>query len=217
MSVRKRFDCPYLHFSNADVSLLNLIPYRIEPSKFSVGNNYDTCENFIRAVIKVQQGKEDMLTSEEAKTIEPWKISTDEPVALDVEPQASGLSEYDRMNLERLQNKKARAQSNIVDSKYDPALKYCVLGSSAEVERVWSMAGHVLVDARSSMSPLIFELIMYLKYNKRLWGIHDVVTANRKRLSETPAAKRRSDREMERLKQMQDAVDDWEAANNIIG
>ena len=211
------FDYPYLHFCNADASLLNLIPYRIEPSKFSVGNNYDTCKYFIRAVIKVQQGKEDTLTSEEAETIVKWKISSDEPVALDVGPQASGLSEYDRMNLERQQKNKSRAQSIIVDSKYDPALKYCVLGSSAEVERVWSMAGHVLVDARSSMSPLIFELIMYLKYNKRLWDINDVVKANRNRLSETPAAQRRSAREMERLKQMQDAVDDWEAVNNIIG
>jgi hypothetical protein len=50
-----------------------------------------------------------------------------------------------------------------------------------------------------------------------LWDITDVVTANRNRLSETPAAKRRSTDEMECLKKMQDAVDDWEAANNTIG
>ena len=190
---------------------------RIDSSKFAVGNKFDTCEEFVKAVIKVQQGKEETLTPEEAETIAKWKIGTPEPDALDAGPQASGLSEFDRMNLERQQKNKVRAQSNIVDSKYDPALKYCVLGSAAEVERVWSMAGHVLTDARSSMSPLIFELIMYIKYNTRLWDITDVVTANRNRLSATPAAKRRSADQMERLKQMQDAVDDWEAANNTIG
>jgi hypothetical protein len=72
------------------------------------------------------------------------------------------------------------------------------------------MAGHVLTDARSSMSPLVFELIMYLKYNARLWNITDVVTENRQRLSETPAAKKQSAIEMERLKKMQDEVDDCE-------
>ncbi len=38
-------------------------------------------------------------------------------------------------------------------------------GSTAEAEREWSMAGHVLTDHCSCMSPLIFELIKYLKYN----------------------------------------------------
>jgi hypothetical protein len=98
-----------------------------------VGNKYDTCPNFICAVIKVQQGKEDILTLDEAESIAKWKFIIHEPDAVDIVPQTSGVSEFDRMNLERWQNKILRAQSNIVDSKYDPALKYCVLGSSAEV------------------------------------------------------------------------------------
>lgn len=165
-----------------------------------MGNRYDACHKFINAVIKVQQGKEVILTPEEAESIEKWKISIHEPDALDVQPQTSCLTEFDRLNLERQQNAKVRAQSNIVDSKYDPALKYYVLGSSVEVERVWSMAGHDLTHARSSMSSLVFEQIMYLKYNARLWDLSDVVTANRNRSSETPAAKRRSDIEKAQLK-----------------
>jgi hypothetical protein len=92
-----------------------------------VGNKFDTCHNFINAVIKVQQGKEETLIPEEAETIAKWKIGTPEPNALDAGPQASGLSDFDRLNLESQQKNKVRAQSNIVDSKYDPALKYCVL------------------------------------------------------------------------------------------
>ena len=62
-------------------------------------------------------------------------------------------------------------------------------GSAAEAERVWSMAGHVLTQHRSSMSPLVFELIMYLKYNSRLWGLVDVIEANKRKKLESLAAK----------------------------
>jgi hypothetical protein len=82
-------------------------------------------------------------------------------------------------------------QSGNAKLAYNPALKYCVLGSAAEAERVWSMAEHVLMDARSSLSPLVFELIMYLKYNAHLWTIDDVIESNRRRKNESPAAKKR--------------------------
>ena len=82
-------------------SLLHLILYRIDPTKFAVGNRFDTCCDFINAVIKVQQGKEETLTPKEAETIAKWKISTPEPDVLDAGPQASGLSDFDRLNLER--------------------------------------------------------------------------------------------------------------------
>ncbi len=70
-------------------------------------------------------------------------------------------------------------------SAYDQAIKECVGGSAAEAERVWSMAGHVLTDYCSKMSLLIFELVMFLKYNSCLWGIADVVKANKRRKSES--------------------------------
>jgi hypothetical protein len=66
-------------------------------------------------------------------------------------------------------------------SVYDPAIKACVGGSAAEVERVWSMAGHVLTKHCSTMSPLVFELIMYLKYNSRPWGLVGLIEANKRR------------------------------------
>ena len=107
-------DYPYVYFYNADSSLLNLHQYRIDSSKFSVGNKYDTCPNFIRAVIKVQQEKEDILTLDEAESIVKWKIIIHEPDAFDVGPQTSGLSDFDRLNLERQQNKKIKS-----------TIKYC--------------------------------------------------------------------------------------------
>jgi hypothetical protein len=53
------------------------------------------------------------------------------------------------------------------------------------------MAGHVLTEHHSSLSLYVFELIKYLKYNSRLWGLHDVVNASIVRKKETEAAQRR--------------------------
>jgi hypothetical protein len=52
------------------------------------------------------------------------------------------------------------------------------------------MAGKVFTDECSLLSPLVFELIMYLKYNNRLWTITDVMEANKRRLNKSPAAKK---------------------------
>ena len=37
---------------------------------------------------------------------------------------------------------------------------------------------------RSVMAPLIFEAIMFLKYNRRLWDLADIVEANKRRKGE---------------------------------
>ena len=47
---------------------------RIESDKFKIGNKYDSDEDFIRAVIKVQQGHEENLSNDKAKAIAPWKL-----------------------------------------------------------------------------------------------------------------------------------------------
>jgi hypothetical protein len=48
---------------------------RIESDKFKIGNKYDFDEDFIQAVIKVQQGHEENLSDDKAKAIAPWKIN----------------------------------------------------------------------------------------------------------------------------------------------
>ncbi len=132
---------------------------RIESDKFKIGNKYDSDEDFIRAVIKVQQGREENLSNDKAKAIAPWKLDPESGEDTLNEP----ISEFEMMKQAR--EKANKGESAVVSPKsaYDPAIKECVGGSAAEAERVWSMAGHVLTDHRSKMSPLIFELVMYLK------------------------------------------------------
>lgn len=158
---------------------------------------YDSDELFIRAVNKVKQGGEDTLTVEEALVIEPWKLNYQE--------SAESMPDVE----EREQKLKIMKSDGVVKSAYDLTLQSCVLGSAAAAERVWDMADEVLTEQRSSMSPLVFELIMYLKYNNRLWSKADVVEANRRRQNESPAAKNRVDIQKERLQGMKAEVIGW--------
>jgi hypothetical protein len=89
-------------------------------------------------------------------------------------------------------------------------------GSAAEAERVWSMAGHVLTDHCSKMSPLIFELVMYLKYDSRLWGIADVVEANKRRKSESVPAQFCLSIQKERLDKKKEELYLWDKVMHAL-
>ena len=57
-----------------------------------------------------------------------------------------------------------------------------ILGSVAEVERLWSTAKHILTEERRGMMhPILFEALLFLKENHRLWGLEEVVDAETKR------------------------------------
>ena len=175
---------------------------RIRPEKFKVGNRFDTDENFIKAVIKIQQQKEGELTAEEAKTVEPWKLKEE------LEHLEEPCSLFEQRIRER--EKKIKQATQQFQSSYDPAIMQCVGGSAAEAERVWSMAGHVLTEHHASLSPLVFELIMYPKYNSRLWDISDVVEAIKRRRNDSEAMKNRLALHQERLNRMRGDVTDWD-------
>ena len=58
-----------------------------------------------------------------------------------------------------------------------------IYGSCAEVERLWSIAKHILTDVRKGMmDPIMFEAILFLKLNRRLWTLDDAVQADSDRL-----------------------------------
>ncbi len=44
-----------------------------------------------------------------------------------------------------------------------------VLGSSAECERLFSMAQYIFCQNRRSISPIVLESILFLKLNERFW------------------------------------------------
>ena len=137
----------------------------------------------ISAILKVQRGQEADLRPLEAAALAHCVLEeeVDSDAASAPQPPANRLKDM-------LAARKAARLSGAA-SRYDRAVKHALLGSATEVERVWSLAGKVLTKDRSNTSPLLFECIMYLKYNRDLWGLEYVVEANERRKSISKAAR----------------------------
>jgi hypothetical protein len=116
------------------------------------------------------------------------------------------VSEFKLIKQAQENENKRKSEVLSPKSSCNPAIKDCVGGLAAEAERVWSMAGNVLMDNHSNMSPLVVELIMYLKYNSCLWGIADVVKANKKRKNKSTTAKFCVSIQKERLDKKKDKL-----------
>ena len=52
-----------------------------------------------------------------------------------------------------------------------------ILGSTACVERLWSIAKEILHGPRNRTSPIMVEALLFLRENRRLWSINNAVEA----------------------------------------
>lgn len=52
-----------------------------------------------------------------------------------------------------------------------------VQSTSCSIERLFSDSKYILTDQRKSMSPILFEAIIYLKKNRYLWNAETVAKA----------------------------------------
>lgn len=161
--------------------------------------------NFVTAVLKIQRNDKMSLNTREKKALKDCGALLVQDTANMETP-----TEPPRKKFKDVLKKKKEDRVEVSCSKYVAAVKEAVKGSGAEVERLWSHAGHVMTKDRSSMSPLVFEAIMYLKYNRRLWNLTDVVEANKRRKSQSTAAKNRNERRAKVNKEM-GAIGEWEA------
>jgi hypothetical protein len=91
---------------------------------------------------------------------------------------------------------KRKAQEMAGKSKYMDCL--FIMGSAACVETLWSEADALMDKRRQALSPINFEMILFLKKNKDLWGLDEVIQANRnslKRDKESRAEKKMEEAE----------------------
>ena len=58
-----------------------------------------------------------------------------------------------------------------------------ILGSVAEVERLWSICSKVIDKDQHSMSPLMLQTILFLKVNSDYWGPSVIAKADAMRRS----------------------------------
>ncbi|OQR87252.1 hypothetical protein ACHHYP_09320 [Achlya hypogyna] len=53
-----------------------------------------------------------------------------------------------------------------------------ILPTSNIVERLFSVAKHILTDSRKHMQPIYFEMIVFLRVNKGYWGVDTLADTN---------------------------------------
>ena len=147
---------------------------------------------FEAAVCLVQEGLELKLSFEEKRTLvralktEIAGYGTDFFESDDSDDEQLPGSPGFYAAVKEAETKRKARSGGSVESKY-VNLNF-VLGSAAEVERIWSMAKYILVQQRRKMSPKVFECLICLKYNREFWDEAMVVTAYR-----NAKAKKRSD------------------------
>lgn len=113
-------------------------------------------KTFLSAVVKIQNGECNNLTPDEKATVSDLRSSSSQ--VTNVLSQNSSMEE--RLSKRR---KISSAAQEYVNCDF-------ILGSVAEVERIWSISKHVLTVERRLMTPQLFESIVFLKYNERFWN-----------------------------------------------
>lgn len=93
-----------------------------------------------------------------------------EPIPHSDDPRESIVTVADLIAQGR-KRKRAQSSSNrYIDGSF-------ILGSEAEVERFWFVCGNILTPGRRSLSPVMFESIIFLKVNPSYWGPSTVLKA----------------------------------------
>lgn len=114
--------------------------------------------NFENGIVKLQSGLASHLTDGERCAIAQLKEES--------APSSVGVGESASTTMaERLAKRRkiASEASGYMDSRF-------ILGSAAEIERLFSSAKHILTVGRRAMTPQLFEALIYLKYNSRFWN-----------------------------------------------
>ena len=123
-----------------------------------IGSNADIMTDpvFESAVIKLQENcPQDLSDAEKASVL-----------CLKVEETTDGNAE-DSDLLSMSERRKKRRKVAAIPKRYINC--DFVLGSVAEVERLWSIAKHILGDVRHKLAPMMLEALLFLRFNKRFW------------------------------------------------
>ena len=79
---------------------------------------------------------------------------------------ASSMTLAERMSKKKgKEGNKRKADSTSTDKGDDDDTFDHVFDTAVEVERVWSISRYFLTNQRANMSPIIFETILFLKFN----------------------------------------------------
>eukprot|EP00171_Calliarthron_tuberculosum_P022099 IDg22099t1 len=124
---------------------------------------------FESAIVKLLCGKERDLSTSEKRAAASCRLPLSRTAERDEteEDDISEMSYFDQIEAKR---RRLNKRAEFLVPNFLPA-------TSCSAERVFSSAKWVLTDVRKRMSPILFEALLFLKVNRRLWDIKTVATA----------------------------------------
>lgn len=140
-------------------------------------------KDFHNGVIKIQDGDASKMTHGEAAAVASLRKDAGKVAvaasraATTVDARTSTTHAHGALQIaynERIDKKrKERADEQYGD------YRNCdfILGSAAEIERVWSAAEKILTSDRFRTHPILLETILFLRFNKKYWNKHTVMQA----------------------------------------
>ena len=128
-----------------------------------------THKDFNNGVIKIQLGKSNTLTQNEKNAVQKL-------LKHGVQPVQEMSDDEEGNSIVAIFNKKRRIELSEVGEYVNCDF---ILGSAAEVERVWSRAELILTKKRFRLAPIVLEAVMFLKLNYKHWDKNTVALAMR--------------------------------------
>ena len=114
-------------------------------------------KTFESAVVKLRTNQAHNLYGEEGEAIIVLRETSISTASDEANNSVSNMSEQ----------LAKRRKVNLLNEEYiDSSFN---LGSAAEVERMFSIGGNILSNGRRAMTPQVFEALVFLKLNARLW------------------------------------------------
>jgi hypothetical protein len=138
--------------------------------------------NFVKGVIKIQSSDWNSLTEGEARAckhllVENVNESLDEQETTDNESSSCASPIGMSRHIKKTQEQKTNHSLGLFKSTSPYVNCNFIYGSAAKVEWLWSIAKTILSSNRASMSPLVFESLLFLRVNRRFWDIKTVTEA----------------------------------------
>jgi len=127
--------------------------------------NIVTDKHFEAGVVKIQRGQSHNLSLIEKNAVATLLKPSLATVVVEEETQENSF----------LQRYAKKAKTSCTDDEYINC--DFILGSAAEVERLWSTCKYILCENRMRLSPQLFEALVFLKVNSRLWDAQMVSEA----------------------------------------
>lgn len=125
--------------------------------------------HFLSGVCKIQMNQTGLMTIQEKEACEHLKIVPPDDLQ-EPQPAANLPTMAEQLKQISESNKRQRTETEYINADF-------ILGSAAEVERLWSICKYILTNQRKSLTPLMFEALTFLKVNKRFWDLPMVQTA----------------------------------------